>query len=473
MKRKEPFLWGGSIAAHQCEGAWNEDGKGVGIMDLVTDGTSQTPRRICDCLESGQRYPSHEGIDFYHLYKEDIRLFAEMGFTALRISVDWSRIFPNGDDEAPNPRGIAYYQSVVEELLRCGIRPIVTLYHFELPYGIVKKYGGWRSRRTVELYLSYCEVMLHALKGRVHDWVTFNEMNHLDPQTKASELFTYMISGVKYSEMKEPKQELAQIGYLMALAGAKAARLARKIDPENRVGCVFGLTPVYPQNCRPENVLTAFLEMERELYQADAMCRGEFPAYKEREYQNLGIYLKKEEGDKEDFRLGTLDFIGINYYSSSVARGKENEDGEETLFGGVRNPFLEQSKWGWTIDPSGLRYILNYVYRRYGLPVMVTENGLGAEDVVEADGTIRDDYRIEYLSCHIEELKKAVRIDGVHCLGYLTWGPIDLVSATTGEMKKRYGFIYVDKQDSGNGSLVRIRKKSFDWYRRVIEEGIF
>lgn len=472
MDLNRTFFWGGSIAAHQCEGAWDEDGKGTGIMDLVTDGTCGKPREICSRLAEGKRYPSHEGIDFYHRYREDIGLLAEMGFTALRISVDWSRIYPHGDDEKPNQAGLAYYQDLVEELLRRGIEPIVTLYHFELPLHLAEKYGGWSSRKTVDFYLRYCETMFKALRGKVRWWVTFNEMNHLDPQTEASDIFTYMISGLRYSQLEQPGQTLAEIGYLMTLAGVKAARLARGIDPENRVGCVFGLTPVYPPDCSPDHVMGAFLEMEREFYQVDAMCRGAFPASRELEYRNAGIRLEKEPGDEEDFRQGTLDFIGVNYYSSSVAHHEGDEGAEETLFGGVQNPFLEQSKWGWAIDPVGLRYILNVVYKRYGLPVMVTENGLGAEDQVEADGTVNDDYRIDYLKRHIQELKKAVQVDGVDCLGYLTWAPIDLVSATTGEMKKRYGFIYVDRQDDGSGDFSRRRKKSFAWYKKVIEEGI-
>lgn len=469
MEKGGKFLWGGSIAAHQCEGAWEADGKGPGIMDLVTAGACDIPREICSQTVAGKCYPSHEGIDFYHSYRDDIRLFAEMGFTALRISVDWSRIFPNGDETVPNIQGITHYQKVVDELLSCGIEPIVTLYHFELPLHLVKEYGGWASRRTVDFYLHYCDTMFRALEGRVHYWITFNEMNHLDPQTEASDIFTYMISGIKYSEMEEPGLQLARIGYLMTLAGVKAAALAREIDSANQVGCVFGLTPVYPADCSPDHVMAAFLEMEREFYQIDAMCRGAFPRYRESEYRRAGIDLEKEPGDDRAFQDGVLDFIGINYYSSSVARCQGDEESEETLFGGVQNPYLKRSRWGWAIDPVGLRYILNYVYRRYGLPVMVTENGLGAEDQVETDGSIQDDYRIEYLSQHISELEKAVQIDGVDCIGYLTWAPIDLVSATTGEMKKRYGFIYVDKQDGGGGSMARVRKKSFEWYRNLIK----
>ncbi|WP_394896457.1 family 1 glycosylhydrolase [Clostridium paraputrificum] len=469
MKLRKDFLWGGSIAAHQCEGAWNVDGKGIGIMDLVTSGSYEVPREICKDIEDGKRYPSHEGIDFYHRFKDDIALFGEMGFKALRISIDWSRIYPNGDDEEPNKKGIEYYQSVVDELLKNGIEPIVTLYHFEMPVNLVRKYGSWTNRKVIDFYLKYCKTMFEALKGKVKYWVTFNEMNHIDPQTEASDIFTYIIAGLKFSEMVEKKQTLATIGYNMTLAGVKAVELAHEIDPNNKVGCVFGLTPVYPINCNPVNVMNAFKEMDRDFYQIDAMCNGCFPKYKLKEYKDSDIQLEISNEDKESFYNGKLDFIGLNYYSTSVAHYEGDDNGEETLFGGVQNPYLEKSKWGWSIDPIGLRYLLNYVYRRYELPIIVSENGLGAMDKVEADGSINDDYRIDYLNQHLIQLKKAAEEDGVECFGYLMWGPIDLVSATTGEMKKRYGFIYVDKQDDGIGDYSRKKKKSFDWYKEVIE----
>ena len=438
-------------------------------MDLVTSGSYEVPREICKDIEDGKRYPSHEGIDFYHRFKDDIALFGEMGFKALRISIDWSRIYPNGDDEEPNKKGIEYYQSVVEELIKNGIEPIVTLYHFEMPVNLVRKYGSWTNRKVIDFYLKYCKTMFEALKGKVKYWVTFNEMNHIDPQTEASDIFTYIIAGLKFSEMVEKKQTLATIGYNMTLAGVKAVELAHEIDPNNKVGCVFGLTPVYPINCNPVNVMNAFKEMDRDFYQIDAMCNGCFPKYKLKEYKDSDIQLEISNEDKESFYNGKLDFIGVNYYSTSVAHYEGDDNGEETLFGGVQNPYLEKSKWGWSIDPIGLRYLLNYVYRRYELPIIVSENGLGAMDKVEADGSINDDYRIDYLNQHLIQLKKAAEEDGVECFGYLMWGPIDLVSATTGEMKKRYGFIYVDKQDDGTGDYSRKKKKSFDWYKEVIE----
>lgn len=461
------FLWGGSIAAHQCEGAWKEGGKGIGIMDLVTTGSYEKPREICKYIDPQKVYPSHKGIDFYHKYPEDIKLFAEMGMKALRFSVDWSRIYPKGDEKLPNQKGIQYYTDVIDTLLSYGIEPIVTLYHFEMPYHLVTTYGSWKNRKIIDFYLKYCETLFRAWKGKVRYWVTFNEMNHIDPATEASDIFTYMIGGVKYSELNNPAQTLAEIGYNMTAAAVKAVRLGHQIDSEYRIGCVFGLQPVYAYNCKPHNAFVAFQEMYRDFYQVDAMCKGCFPKYKQKEYEKMGIVLPHIAEDMEDFYQGSIDFIGVNYYSSSVGHHDEKNE-EETLFGGVQNPFLEKSKWGWSIDPEGLRYLLNAVYRLYGKPIIVTENGLGAEDVLEEDGKIHDPYRIDYLKQHLYQLKLAIEEDGVDCFGYLMWGPIDLISATTGEMKKRYGFIYVEQEEDGTGSGKRYKKDSYSWFQSVI-----
>lgn len=464
------FLWGGSIAAHQCEGAINEGNKGVGLMDLVTVGAYGQPRDIHTEFEAGCRYPSHKGIDFFHRYKEDIALFAEMGFKALRISIDWSRIFPKGDEEEPTQAGLDFYHAVVDELLMQDIEPIVTLYHFEMPIHLVTEYGSWKNRQVVDFYLKYCETMFRSFNHKVKYWVTFNEMNHIDPQSEASDIFTYIIAGLKFSEIEDKKRTLAVIGYNMTIASCLAVNLARKINPENKVGCVFGIEPVYPVDCNPENVLNAYKQMDRDFYQIDAMCNGAFPKYKLKEYEAIGIKLEIDERDQAAFKNGTLDFIGMNYYASSVAAYEGAEDQASALFGGLQNPFLEVSKWGWAIDPVGIRYLLNYTYRKYGLPIMITENGLGAVDEVATDGHIHDAYRIDYLKKHILEVKKAIELDQVDCIGYLTWGPIDLVSATTGQMSKRYGFIHVDLDDEGKGSLKRTRKDSFDWYKQTIKE---
>lgn len=461
------FLWGGSIAAHQCEGAWDEDGRGPGMMDFVSSGTATVARHISTRLEEGYTYPSHEGIDFYHRYKEDVALFAEMGFKALRISVDWARIYPNGDDAEPNQAGLDYYSDLVDELLSQGIEPIVTLYHFEMPIAVVRAHRSWLSRETIELYLRLVRTVATTLKGRVRRWVTFNEMNHIDPLSEATDTFLYLITGLTNADLGERERDLARLGYHMTLASVRAIRLLHEIDPDNQVGCVFGITTIYPRTCKPEDALAAFKLMDRDFYQVDAMCTGRFPAYKLHEYGREGIDCGFLPDDAADFAAGRLDWVGMNYYSSEVAAA--DAKGEEgAFFGGLRNPYLEQTRWGWTIDAVGLRYLLNYTYRRYGLPVMVTEFGMGAPDEVEPDGSVHDGYRIDFIRSHVEAIIAAVCEDGVECPGCLVWGPIDLVSATTGEMRKRYGFIYVDKNDDGTGTLARSRKDSFYWYKKVI-----
>lgn len=466
---KNNFLWGGSIAAHQCEGAWNVGNKGPAIMDFVTKGSKDVGRRIDQEIDPKTVYPSHLGIDFYHRYKTDIAWFQKMGFKALRISIDWSRIYPNGDDEVVNEAGMQYYQELIDTLRLHDIEPIVTLYHFELPIHLVDAYGSWLNRKVVDLYVRFCKTVITAFDQKVKYWVTFNEMNHLDPLSAQSDIFTYMIAGLKYSELKDAKQSLATIGYHMTLASVKVVKMAHEINSANQVGCVFGLNPIYPYNCDPTNVVRAFKENNQDYYQIDAMCNGNFPAYKIAEYEANGIQLPMETNDIQAFQAGRIDFIGINYYFSSVAQPKEAMESEASLFGGIQNPYLKQSKWGWAIDALGIRYVMNYVYRRYGLPVMITENGLGAQDVVAESGEIHDDYRIAYLSQHIKQVALAIEEDYVECLGYLVWGPIDLVSATTGEMSKRYGFLYVDFDDEGKGSMERIPKDSFYWYQKVIQ----
>lgn len=463
------FLWGGSIAAHQCEGAYQEDGKGLAMMDLVSSGSYETPRHISARLEEGVYYPSHTGIDFYHRYKEDIALFADMGFRSLRISIDWSRIYPNGDDEVANELGLQFYHDVIDTMISYHIEPIVTLYHFEMPMHVVEAYGSWLNRETIQLYVRFCDTVIRSLKGKVQYWVTFNEMNHLDPTSEVTDIFTYMITGLKYSELADKKQALATLGYHMSVASVKVVQLAHEIDASNQVGCVFGITPYYPKTCKPEDVLAANKAMNRDFYQIDAMCNGEFPAYKVKEYERNDIHIEVSEEDSIAFAKGKLDFIGLNYYASEVVAANVEEDDQASFFGGMDNPYLTKSNWGWTIDPTGLRYLLNYTYQRYGLPIIITENGLGAFDQVEENGEIQDDYRIDYLNQHISSVMQSVEEDGVDCFGYLMWGPIDLVSATTGEMKKRYGFIYVDKQDQGEGSYDRKPKKSFHWYKEVIQ----
>ena len=472
-KLPDNFLWGGSIAAHQCEGAWNEDGKIMSIMDLATSGSVSKKREFTKTLEAGKIYPNHYAIDFYHTYKDDIALFAEMGFKALRISIDWGRIYPNGDDEEPNKKGIEFYENLVDELRKNNIEPIVTLFHFEMPVNIVRKYNSWLNKETINLYLKYCKTMFEALKGRVKYWVNFNEMNHIDPMSDADDMFVYILSGLTNADLGETKEErrkkITLMGYNMTVAAVKATKLCHDVDSNNLMGCVFGLHPCYPLTTDPSDNLYAYKETIRDFYQVDAMCNGEFPKYKLKEYEKLGIDIQMTDEDVQTFKNGVIDYIGFNYYYSEVVTTHEElKSNDKTLHGGMFNKYLKVSDWGWTVDPVGMRYMLNMIYRRYNKPIIICENGLGAVDEMNADGTIHDDYRIQYLRSHFIEMNKTVIEDGVDLFGYLMWGPIDLISATTGEMRKRYGFIYVDRHTDGSGSNKRYKKDSFNWYKKVI-----
>lgn len=467
------FFWGGSIASHQCEGAVFEGGKGLGIMDFVTAGNVSKPREFHDSIHSGVVYPSHYGIDFYHRYKEDIALFKEAGFTALRISVDWSRIYPNGDDKTPNREGIEHYRDVILELRRQDIEPIVTLFHFEMPMNIVTSYGSWENRKTIDLYLRFVKTIFTEYKDIVTYWATFNEMNHMDSEMEMTDFFTYMNTGLCYSKLDKPAEVMVRCSYNMTLASVKAVKIGHEINPDFKIGCVFGVTPVYAMTSNPLDSIKAFQAMDKDWYQIDAMTKGEFPAYKLETYRKRGVEINISDEDKQDFLEGRIDFLGINYYSSSVERDTSTivdvDKESENFFGGINNPYLKQSDWGWTIDPIGLRYVLNLLDRRYNIPILITENGIGAVDKLD-NNEVHDDYRIHYLKEHFEQLEIAINEDKVNCIGYLMWGPIDLISATTGEMKKRYGFIYVDQDDIGGGSKKRIPKDSFYWFKEHISQ---
>lgn len=453
----ENFLWGGATAANQCEGAWNEDGKGPSIADVMTAGAHGVPRRITETVEEGIYYPNHTAIDHYHHYEEDIALFAEMGFRCYRFSIGWSRIFPVGDEAEPNEAGLRHYDQVISTCRKHGIEPLITISHYEMPLGLTKD-GSWTNRKLVDCYVKYCDTIFRRYKGKVKYWLTFNEINCLT------------ISPWKCGGMREATEaEKAVSAYHQFLASAKAVQLAHEIDPENKVGMMYGGIFSYPYSCDPDDVERNMEYMHEMLYYSDVQCRGYYPQYKLKDFERKNIKLPVEEGDLEQLRKGKVDFLSYSYYFTLVC-GKNSPKGPQKGFQtGYSNPYLKESEWGWTVDPKGLRYSLNLFYDRYQIPVMIVENGFGAVDVLEENGEVHDPYRIEYFREHIKELKKAVEIDGIPVMGYTTWGCIDLVSAGTGEMKKRYGFIYVDIDDQGQGTGKRYKKDSFEWYRKVIE----
>lgn len=461
------FLWGGALAANQCEGGYKEGGKGLTTVDLCPAGANR--RKVMegkiDVLKplENEYYPSHEAIDFYHRYKEDIALFGEMGFKCLRVSIAWSRIFPNGDEETPNEEGLKYYDSMFDEMRKYGIEPVVTICHFDTPIGIIEKFGGWKNRKFIDFYLNYCKAIFTRYKDKVKYWMTFNEINmilHLP----------FLGAGVRFEEGENELQIKYQSAHHELIASALATKMAHEIIPGSMVGCMLAAGEFYPYSCNPEDVLLAKEKDRENLFFIDVQSRGEYPGYAKRFLRENGIEIEFGENDKEILKNNTVDFIGFSYYSSRCAStDPEILKGQTAgnVFKTVRNPNLKVSEWGWQIDPLGLRITCNSLYDRYQKPLFIVENGLGANDVIEEDGSINDDYRIEYLREHIKAMKEAV-IDGVDLIGYTPWGCIDIVSASTGEMKKRYGFIYVDKDNEGNGTLERRKKKSFYWYKDVI-----
>lgn len=456
------FLWGGAIAANQAEGAYLEGGKGLSLMDVATAGKKGVSRHFTDGIKEDIYYPNHEGVDFYHHYKEDLAMFEEMGFQCFRTSIAWTRIFPHGDEAKPNEEGLKYYDDLFDEMIKRGMEPVVTISHYEMPLYLAQNYGGWANRKLVDFYLNYCEVIFKRYKGKVKYWMTFNEIN--------SVVFMPEIAGVLDRTKDDFKQRSYQAAHHQFLASAKAVQLGHAIDPENKVGCMVLTLVKYPLTAKPEDVLLAEEKMRYGTFVfTDIQVRGRYPHYVKKLVKKQGIHVDILPGDLDELKAGCVDYIGFSYYSSSAATTDTNaETTGGNLVSGVKNPYLPTSEWGWQIDAKGLRYILNRFYERYEIPLFIVENGLGYNDSVDENGYVEDDYRIDYLRQHIIEMKKAVLEDGVDIIGYTPWGCIDLVSAGTGEMSKRYGFIYVDRDDLGNGTLKRSKKKSFDWYKNVI-----
>ncbi|WP_209122733.1 glycoside hydrolase family 1 protein [Alkalihalobacillus sp. BA299] len=468
-KFPEGFLWGGATAANQLEGGFHDGNKGLNIADVLPGGKERLnvlkePGFNFEIDKEKYSYPNHEGIDFYHRYKEDIALFAEMGFKVYRMSIAWTRIFPNGNELEANEEGLAFYDRVFDELHKHGIEPVVTISHYEMPLNLVKEYGGWRSREVIGFFERYVNSIFNRYKDKVKYWMTFNEIN-------SALHFPIMSMGFSIEKEEDKYQSIFQAFHHQFVASSIAVKACHEIIPDAQIGCMIIFAPVYSYDCNPENVMYA-LQEERifNYFCGDVQVRGEYPAYIKRFFKEHNIKLDIQEGDLELIKEHTVDYIGFSYYMSLTQKkdktGLENTPGN--LLEGVKNPFLKASDWGWEIDPTGLRITLNKLYDRYEIPLFVVENGLGAYDKVEEDGSIQDDYRIDYLRNHIEAMREAV-VDGVELMGYTSWGCIDLVSASTGEFSKRYGFIYVDKHDDGSGTLERKKKKSFYWYKNVIE----
>lgn len=467
----ENFLWGGAVAANQCEGAWNEAGKGISDSDVCTGGSHRKSKRITRTIEPDTYYPSHEAIDFYHHYKEDIAMFAEMGFKVFRFSIAWTRIFPTGMEEEPNEAGLEFYDRVIDQCLSHNIEPLVTISHYEMPFALTEKYNGWASRACIDFFVKYARVLFKRYKGKVKYWLTFNEINAgTMPMGGFLSLGILNEGTTDFNSQVDIPQLRFQGLHHQFVASALAVKAGHEIDPKCRIGCMICHITTYPLTCNPDDVLEAQKKNQiLNQFCGDVQVRGEYPSFMNRYFRENGITVAMEPGDLDIIKEGCVDYYTFSYYMSNCATASpEQAMSSGNLMGGAKNPYLESSDWGWQIDPKGLRYTLNELYGRYRIPLMVVENGLGAYDKKEEDGTINDDYRIDYLRKHIRQMREAVK-DGVDLMGYTPWGCIDLVSASTGEMAKRYGFIYVEKYDDGTGDLSRRKKKSFDWYKKVIE----
>ncbi len=470
MALSDKFLWGGATAANQCEGGWQEGGRGLANVDVIPHGKERYPvmlgtRKMLE-LEEGWYYPALKGIDFYSHYKEDIALLGEMGFKTFRLSIAWSRIFPNGDEDQPNEEGLKFYEDVFKECQKYGIEPLVTITHFDCPIHLIKKYGGWKNYQLVEFYKKMVTVLFTRYKGLVHYWLTFNEINmilHLP----------FMGAGLVFEEGEDQEKAKYVSAHHELIASAWATKIAHEIDPENKVGCMMAAGDYYPYCCMPEDVWEAKQQDRNNMMFIDVQARGYYPNYAKKKFERIGLELFLSIEDETVMKENTVDFISFSYYASRcVTTRKDVAQTDGNAFMGTKNPYLKASEWGWQIDPLGLRITLNSLYDRYQKPLFIVENGLGAKDELISDGngsfTVEDDYRIAYLREHIQAMKAAVEEDGVELWGYTPWGCIDLVSASTGEMSKRYGFIYVDRDDAGSGTFVRYKKKSFYWYKNVI-----
>ena len=483
-KFPKDFLWGGATAANQYEGGYREGGKGISTADVMTGGSHTTPRRISwrnpktgetgfvnlsifgnmefpegavpDILEDVY-YPSHEATDFYHHYKEDIALMGEMGFKTFRLSMNWGRIFPNGDDEEPNEEGLKFYDNVFDECLKYGIEPLVTLSHYETPIHLVVKYGGWTNRKLIGFFEKYARTVFTRYKGKVKYYLTFNEINVMG-------MIPFMAGGI----MKSTPQTKAQGAHNQFVASALCVKAAREIDSSIKVGQMLAASYSYALTCDPEDQLLVMEGEQETLFYSDVQTGGYYPEYQWKKYEREGIVLEDCPEDYELIKEYSADFLSFSCYGSNTRTTHEGEAASGNMTGGVKNPYLTTNAWGWATDPHILRLNLNRLYNRYRKPLWIVENGIGWDDKKEADGSVHDTYRIDYLRANIKSMRDAIHLDGIPLMGYTMWGCIDLVSAGTGEMKKRYGFVYVDKDDEGNGTLARSKKDSFYWYQKCI-----
>lgn len=468
---KKDFLWGSAIAANQVEGAWDVDGKGASTADMFTSGSQKNPRIFTRSIEKGKYYPSHDGVDFYHHYREDIKLAADEGLKAFRFSINWTRIFPTGMESQPNESGLEFYDVVLDELKKYKIEPIVTISHFEMPYGLVKELNGWANRKTIDYFENYCKAIFDRYQNKVKYWLTFNEINN--STTVSGPLISLGLSqgyrGTVFGYHCDLQTRLQALHHQL-VASAKVVILAHNKYPQFKMGNMVAFIPYYPYTSAPKDILEAENQMNiLDWYVSDVQVKGSYPYFAKKYWNDNNIKLDIDSEDEKLLKKGTVDFYSLSYYMSMCAGIQNNVDTAAGNFiDGMKNPYLKASEWGWPLDPDGLRYSLNQIYARYQIPIMVVENGLGAVDKLTNDMKVHDDYRIDYLRSHIHSMAEAVD-EGVDLIGYTSWSFIDLVSASTGEMSKRYGLVYIDKQDDGTGTFNRLKKDSYYWYQKVIK----
>ncbi|WP_086350677.1 glycoside hydrolase family 1 protein [Candidatus Enterococcus clewellii] len=476
MHLRKDFLWGGAISANQVEGAWNSDDKGMSVADVavfkpsidVKDYKAHntiTSEMIADAKNDPETkwYPKRRGIDFYHRYQEDIQLFAEMGFKALRISIAWTRLFPTGEEEQANAAGIEFYRNVFEELKKNNIEPIVTLSHYEMPLALSEKYNGWVERKLVDLFVKYAEVCFKEFGSYVKYWLTFNEIDSVGRHP-------FITAGIVEDQCIDYSLEEAvyQALHHQYVAAALATKRCHEIIPGSQMGCMLTKLTTYPTTCKPEDVLLALESNLNNYAHADIQIFGKYPQLYEQQLRNKGIKIIKTAIDDQILEENTADYLAFSYYMSRTESADSNrEQTAGNTIMGVKNPYLPSTEWGWQIDSVGLKISLLELQDRYNVPLIIVENGMGAKDECTSDGEIHDTYRIDYLRKHIKEMVEAVEL-GVDLFGYTSWAPIDSISVSTSQMSKRYGYIYVDQDDLGEGTLERVRKESFFWYKNVI-----
>ena len=424
MSLPKDFLWGGALAAHQFEGGVLDTTKGLSVADVMTGGNVSTPRVITDGVKEGLYYPNHIGIDFYHHYKEDIKLFAEMGFKCFRTSIAWTRIFPLGDEEQPDEEGLQFYDDVFDELLKYGIEPVITLSHFEMPYHLAKEYGGFMNRKTVDFFVKFAEVCFKRYKNKVKYWMTFNEINN--QMNFVNDIYGWTNSGAHFGNYDNPEEAMYQCAHHTLVASAKAVKIGKEINPDFLIGNMISMVPFYPYSCSPKDQLLAQQLMHDRFFFSDVQCRGHYPAYALKMFERKRFNINITDEDKKALSEGTVDYIGFSYYMSNTVDSNSIRDVSTTTDGSsehsVKNPYIKETDWGWAIDPEGLRYVLNQFYERYELPMFIVENGFGAIDKKEEDGSCHDSYRIDYLRAHIEQMKKSCRrrwsqFNGLYTLG--------------------------------------------------------